>query len=379
MKILQILSGIRSEAAGTSYSVPALCRELGSRGHEVALHVLSPVLDGLGDGYAVHAHPRSGPLAKLGSSLSMRRALRSAAHHADIMHSHGLWLRPNIYPSLAARRTRCRSVLSPRGMLDPWAFRHHRLRKLPIWLTGQRASLRSTDCFHATVEQEYQFVRDLGFRAPVAIIPNGVTVPDPVSRTRTTSGRRRLLYLARVHPKKGVDRLLRAWRNVQERFNDWELEIVGADDGGYLPVMRRLAAELGTQRASFTGMIPEFDKPGHYRAADLYILPTHTENWGVSVGEALSHGLPAIVGRGAPWSGLEVHRCGWWVDISVDSLTDCLNTVLALPDSTLREYGARGREWVQHEFRWTKVGSMMDETYRWLVSGGQRPGFVRVD
>ena len=108
LRIQQVLPGLPSEAAGTSYSVPALCRALAGLGHRVELHVLAPVIDGLGDGYGVHAHPRSALLGGIGSSGAMKRALKAASRDSDIMHSHGLWLRPNIYPALAARRTRCR-------------------------------------------------------------------------------------------------------------------------------------------------------------------------------------------------------------------------------------------------------------------------------
>jgi glycosyltransferase involved in cell wall biosynthesis len=257
-------------------------------------------------------------------------------------------------------------------------MRHHRLRKMPVWLAGQRANLDRASCIHATAEQEYRFVRELGFRAPVMLLPNGVHVPRDEDCVRETQGRRRLLFLARIHQKKGVDILLRAWKNVEDRFPDWELRVVGPDDGGYLPTMRRLAVQLGTRRAVLTGYVTEDSKPDEFRRAELYILPTHSENWGMSVAEALSYGLPAIVGRGAPWSELVTRDCGWWISNTVDSVTACLETALVLSPSELREKGQRSRTWAQ-DFRWDRIAARTVEAYRWLIEGGTPPNCVLLD
>jgi glycosyltransferase involved in cell wall biosynthesis len=309
----------------------------------------------------------------------MKSALQSAARDTDIFHSHGIWMLPNIYPARAIRGRRCPLVLSPRGMLDPWAFQHHRFRKKIMWFAGQRKTLESATCFHVTVDQEGDYVRALGCRAPIAVIPNGVDIPELEQIRYVEAPRRRLLFLARIHPKKGVDILLNAWRNVQERFPDWELQIVGPDNEGYLPKMQALAVALGVERVSFTGKILEIDKPSYYRAAHVYILPTYTENWGVSVAEALAHGLPAIVGKGAPWAGLETHQCGWWIENSIDAVTGTLEVALALSPEQLHERGARGRAWVQRDFCWNKVGQMMNQCYEWVLhGGGTRPPWIHV-
>jgi glycosyltransferase involved in cell wall biosynthesis len=270
--------------------------------------------------------------------------------------------------------------MSPRGTLDRWALRHRAWRKAVMWRLGQKANLLTASCLHATAEQEHVFFRELGLRAPVAVIPNGVDIPPPRPLPNSGDPRlKRLLFLARIHPKKGVDILLSSWRNVQERFTDWELQIVGPDDGGHVPSLQRLAASLGTQRVTFVGFVPEEQKTACLHAADLYILPTHTDNWGVTIGEALAHGLPAIVSTGAPWSGLETHRCGWWIDNSVEAVTECLSSAMAQSPDDLRSRGARARAWMSEEFSWSKVGRMMHETYRWLLDEGTPPPWVRLN
>ncbi len=363
---------------GPSYTVPALCQALGELGERVFLHVLEPAPRLVGRAFELRAYPHGRLLRRIGSSPLMKAGLRAAAVESDVLHGHGMWALPNLYPSRAVQGTSCRLVVSPRGMLDPWAMRHHRLRKKPLWLGGQRANLEHAACIHATAEQEYRFVRDLGFRAPVLLLPNGVHVPRDEDCVPQPQGRRRLLFLARIHEKKGVDVLLRAWKNVEERFPDWELRIVGPDDGGYLAPMRELAAALGTRRAVLTGYVPEERKPAEFRGAELYVLPTHTENWGMSIAEALSYGLPAIVGRGAPWSELVKRDCGWWIPNTTDDVTACLETALDLSPEELREKGRRGRAWVA-EFRWERIAARTAEAYRWLILGGSPPDCVLLD
>jgi glycosyltransferase involved in cell wall biosynthesis len=263
-------------------------------------------------------------------------------------------------------------------MLDPWAWEHHRMRKRIVWLAGQRANLAEAACIHATAEQEYDFTRRVGVTAPVAIIPNGVPIPEAVPAAREAK-HRRLLFLARIHEKKGVDVLLRAWCAVEHRFPDWELRIVGPDDGGHLPRMQALARQLGVERVTFAGRVPEERKGDEYREAEIYVLPTENENWGVSIADALALGVPAIVTKGAPWSGLETHECGWWIDKSVDALADCLDEALRCPPEDLRRRGARGRAWMERDYAWSRIGEMMDRTYRWLLEGGSPPAWVATD
>jgi glycosyltransferase involved in cell wall biosynthesis len=308
----------------------------------------------------------------------MKRGLIEAAGATDVVHTNGLWMMPNLYPAKAIRTGRTPLVLSPRGMMDEWAWRHHRWRKRVMWLAGQGSAVRAATCFHATAPSEADRVRELGFRGPIAVAPNGVTIPMMETISKPPGPTRSLLFLARVHPKKGVDILLRAWRNVQDRFSDWQLVIVGPDDGGHLPKMKSLAANLGARRVSFEGKIPQSEKSRRFISSELYVLPTHNENWGVSIAEALAHGVPAIVGRGAPWSGLETHGCGWWIENRVESLTETLRTALALSPEELAIMGASGRKWVEECFSWRRVAETMREIYLWLLSRGPRPECVQV-
>ncbi len=374
MKVIQVISRISDEASGPSYSVPRLSDALGQLGAEVHLHVLAPAPKAPPT-YQTHPHPGWRFLNRLGLSPGMRRALRREAGAAAVIHNHGLWMMPNIYPEWAVRGTACRLVLSPRGMLSAWSLRRSTWKKRLMWYLGQGRFLHAAHCLHATAEIEYQEIRAAGLRAPVAIIPNGIDIPAAPSCV--TEGPRRLLFLSRVNPKKGIDILLHAWQRLEPLFPEWELHIVGTSDPpNYQAQMERLADSLGVHRVRFLGPAFGSDKTRQYQEASLFVLPTHSENFGLAVAEALAHGLPAIVTKGAPWAGLQAHDCGWWIDQGVQSLADCLQSALALSPEKLRDKGRRGRQWMEQEFSWDYVGRRMLDTYRWLIGGGSPPAWV---
>jgi glycosyltransferase involved in cell wall biosynthesis len=237
--------------------------------------------------------------------------------------------------------------------------------------------LHAASCFHATAESEYEDIRRLGFMQPVCILPNGIDVP-PLA-VRSMSGRRHLLFLGRIHPKKGLDILLRAWQAVERQFPDWDLHIAGPDNGGHLAEMQALAVQLRLARVNFLGPLYGEEKLCAYREAGMFVLPTHSENFGLTVAEALAAGTPAIVTKGAPWGGLVKEGAGWWINIGVDPLVACLEQALATPPEHLAEMGRAGREWMLRDYSWEPIGAQLSTVYRWLLEGGEAPSCLRLD
>jgi glycosyltransferase involved in cell wall biosynthesis len=375
VKVIQVVPDIADVEGGPAYTVPRLSESLGRLGAQVQLHVLTSSIP-VARSYQIHAHGNWRFPNKLGISPKMRYALRQEAKGAEVIHNNGLWKMPNVYSAWAARGRLCRLVYSPRGMLSPWALRCFAWKKKLMWWLCQGRAVRDAHCFHATAENEYQEIRAAGLRGPVAVIPNGIDI-GAESANPSANGLRRLLFFGRLHPVKGIDLLLRAWQQIENRFPDWELHIAGVSDPpGYQEQMEQLAGSLGIRRVCFPGPAFGPDKTRQFQQAELFVLPSHSENFGVAVAEALAHGVPAIVTKGAPWSGLETHECGWWIEQGVDSLADCLRSALALSPEKLRDKGRRGRQWMEQEFSWDRVGRMMLETYRWLLGGGAPPAWV---
>jgi len=379
IKCIHIVPSIKNEASGPSYSVPRLCEALASHGVAVELHVLAPAPYYQSKTYSIHTHQPWPFLSRLGISPHMRKELVESAKKVQIMHNHSLWMLPNIYPAAAIKGTNCRLVTSPRGTLSDYALSRSRWLKKVVWRMGQGAVLKSATCLHATSELEFREIRQYGLKNPVAIIPNGIEIPNIQKKERPSPNKRRLLFLGRIHPIKGIDELLRAWGTLEKKFPDWELFIVGPDNEGYLYQMKALAKYLNIERVMFPGPVYGEEKRKVYQSADLFILPTHSESFGMVVAEALANALPVIVTKEAPWQGLENHECGWWINTGEDPLIECLKEALSLQKEELESRGLNGRVWMEREFSWLHIGQMMHQTYLWILGGGTPPDWVRID
>ncbi|ESW60359.1 MAG: hypothetical protein Q27BPR15_12425 [Rhodobacter sp. CACIA14H1] len=257
-------------------------------------------------------------------------------------------------------------------MLGEAALAFSANRKRLFWALAQRRALEAAACFHATALSEAEDIRRAGLTAPIAVIPNGIDIPDGV----TVGGARTLLYLGRLHPKKGIDRLVAAWARVADQYPDWRLRIVGPSEIGCREGLERQVQDLHAPRVDFEGPLFGADRLAAYRAAGLFVLPTLNENFGMVVAEALAAGIPAISTKGAPWQRLADERCGWWVDHGVDAMAAALNAALALPDAERAAMGVRGRDWMAREFGWDGIASQMAEVYAWCLRQGDRPSCI---
>jgi glycosyltransferase involved in cell wall biosynthesis len=378
LKVITIVPTISEEADGVANVVRNLCKSMAASKIDVRLATLdwTPMTDypGYLKSFPLGLGPR-----RLGRSPQMRRWLQAEVKSGtvDIIHNHSLWMMPNVYAGISVLDSSCRLVISPHGTLSTWALKHNALQKKIFWHILQAPVLRSAACFFATSESEYKDIRRLGFRQPVCILPNGVYVP-PLEKIPNNS-RLQLLFLGRLHPIKGIDILLHAWQIVENQFPDWDLLIAGPDNDSYQATMQVLAKQLQLKHVVFTGPLFGEEKLRAYRAASLFVLPTNSDNFGMTVAEALAAGTPAIVTKGAPWGELEKRGAGWWIDIGVDPLVACLEQALATTPEHLAEMGRAGRDWMLQEYSWEPIGGQLSAVYHWLLEGGVPPTCVRLD
>jgi glycosyltransferase involved in cell wall biosynthesis len=245
----------------------------------------------------------------------------------------------------------------------------------------QYFALKRADLLHATSEAEYKEIRAAGLSNPVAIIPNGVDLPDFSSSTDlgTKECQKTVLFLGRLHPVKGLDDLLSAWKILEPLNHNWNLSIVGSGEVGYVNFLRKQVSELGLRRVQFKGSLYGRQKSEEYFRANLFVLPTLSENFGMVVAEALAHACPVVATYGAPWRDLEIEGCGWWIEQGIDPLMRTLQIAMSEPVDRLLARGRKGLQLVERKYNWLQVAASMELCYRYLKYGGEAPAFIRFD
>jgi glycosyltransferase involved in cell wall biosynthesis len=380
--VVHTVSSIDPETGGPARSVTALCRALEHDGLDVTLvtqRPREPVLP-----FAVPTGVRFTRRGQVRGVSAFRRAVDAALITTPraLLHDHGIWLPTNHAVATLARRRRVPRVVSPRGMLDGWALHWHGWRKRLAWRLYQRRDVVRADLLHATSEAEAEDLRRLGLRQPIAVLPNGVEtmVPRADVSPSAASEARVALFLSRVHPKKGLLHLVAAWAAL--RPPGWVLWIAGPDEGGHEADVRAAvrAALPGAhaETVAFLGPVSDARRAELMSQAELFVLPTLSENFGQVVAEALVAGLPVVTTKAAPWPALVPERAGWWVDVGTEALLAALREACALSAADLGAMGARGRAWAEPRFAWPAIAHRMRAVYGWLLHGGTPPPDVRL-
>lgn len=383
-RVCHVTTAAGTAAAGVFGSIHGLLATLGRRGR-IDVEILHAVAqDGTGahgtiapesgDAWSIPDVSRRGWASRGPAFFCYGAELRSLLPclRTSIVHQHGLWQYPSIACADRQRHLGFRRVVSPHGMLHPWAVRVRSSRKRVAWLAYERRSAVEADVFHATAAAEAGYIRDQGLRQPIAVIPHGVDVPDaPPDGPR--AGNRTALFLSRLHPGKRVEDLLAAWGRVRPR--SWSLVIAGPDDAGHRAALEPLARDAG-DGVRFVGPAHHDAKERLFREADLFILPSLSENFGLVVAEALAHGVPVITTTGTPWRQLPARGCGWWIAPGVDPLAAALREAVGMSPETLAAMGHRGWEYARSELTWDRVAMQYEALYGWLSGGGTMPSFV---
>ena len=365
LRVLMQVRDVLPSSGGLGVSVPALAHQLATMsGVSVSLGTTRG-----GQGFRDAQRPYECLEVEHWDDEKMKRF--------DLLHVNGLW-NLFVHNSLAfARRRKIPAIVSIRGMLEPWALKHKWLKKRLAWWLYQRGDLTQASVLHATSEFELNSIRHIGLINPVCVIPNGVDLEGSVAED--LKRRNVVAFLGRLHPIKGLDTLLRAW-SAAAISSDWRLELNGPDENGYQGELRALTSELGLDDSVvFRGAVHRRDKWAVLGAAKVFVLPSHSENFGLAAAEALSVGTPVIATHGTPWKCLEEEGCGWWVEHSVESLRDALQEATKVSDSVRAKMGVRGRQMTKDRFSWTNVARSFLEVYRWVLGQGERPESVVLD
>lgn len=357
MKILLASASFAPTYGGPAYSVSRLAAALTRAGASVA--IWAP--DGSAPAMA------SGLGSVVGLAGGMNAAIREFGP-PDVVHDSGIWLAHNHALAVLAAALGAPRVVSTRGMLEPWARRHKRWKKMVAWAAYQRRDLRCAQLLHATSDEEGDNLRALGLQ-PVAVIPNGVEVPNSLPPHRALADdARTALFLGRIYPVKGLPMLVEAWSQV--RPHGWRLEIAGPDEAGHQGEVEALVARAGLGNVvSFRGPLSGAAKSEALANADLFVLPSHSESFGMVVAEALGHGTPVLTTTAVPWPRLQEIGGGWRVAPTAAGLADGLRSAVTTPLEHLWDMGRRGRALVLGEYGWDGVAQAFAGQYERLLGG----------
>lgn len=369
MTVLHVIESIRRSGGGPSQSSQGLVAGLCVAGIEAWLMTLDH-----GD------KPWIPGVEKFINGGAFETALERVK--PDIVHLHGIWQYELHRCVVICRRKGLPYVIAPRGMLEPWSLKAKWLKKRLARFLYQDRDLKKAAALHATAASEAEQFRKLGLTNPIIISPNGVNVPNQENVDfeciESTLCRRkcgRVLLVSRMHAKKGVLELVEAWSRVKP--HGWKCELVytldGEEERGYGEKIKAKVKELGLDgKFILTGPLNDDAKWAAYARADLFVLPTYSENFGIVIAEALWAGVPVITTKGTPWRELEECRCGWWIDLPPKaSLDSALREAMALPRETLRAMGARGRSLVEGKYTWKAVCDAMVEGYQRIMAGNR--------
>lgn len=375
MNITHIVPNIGYEANGVAPVVDSLLTNSRDLNHSVSIATIS--VQKTHEGISYTRMPSTKFNKKFEISLPILWHTIKMLNTAGIVHNHGLWSPINIIVGLLPHSRKCKLVISPHGTLSPQALRNKNIKKKFFWPL-QKIALKRAALLHATSLQEAEDIAKLGLNKPIALIPNGVQDSGP--RTiRVENKNKRILFISRIHPIKGLENLLEAWSQLEEKFPEWTLQIAGVGEDSYVLDVTNRSSDLCLKRTVFVGPLYGDHKINAYKEADLFVLPTYSENFGMVVAEALINECPAIVGKGAPWSSLDSRKCGWWVSNDADSLAKTLEEAMSCSPEERRAMGQRGREWMLHDFCWESITKRMIASYEWLNNQNQpTPAWIRL-
>lgn len=285
----------------------------------------------------------------------------------DVFHTNSCWLPVSALSAIWAKKKGYKVVYTPHGMLEPYSFtRHYWTKKVPAMLLFQKKGVAVCDLVHTTSEKERIHVNELGWNAKLCVIPNSVQI-DNIPMKSSWKKKKNILFIGRIHEVKGLEFLLETVALLKKELTDYKVSIAGPGEDEYISFLKHKADSLGIKHIiNFIGPAFGDAKWGLYTEADLFILPSHTENFGIVIAEALASGTPVITTTGTPWEELNTEHCGWWIDQSVENIAQAIRQFLTLNDSELEIMGRNGRSLIERKYSSQAIAKQFMEMYEAL-------------
>lgn len=298
----------------------------------------------------------------------LRQRTKDLVANAEVVHGHGLYVGTNYLFGAEARRQRKALVYHVHGMFEPWILGRSRWKKRLVHWLFEDSNFKQVRLWRALTPKEADQIRGCGCEGPIVVAPNGLDVEEYSGPAEAASAigtplipklkkkGPRLLFLGRLHPKKGLDLLLSAWARLGPAIREWELVIVGPDEAGYLGQLRQLRQKLDLQeKVYFTGPVAGRAKIALLHSAELFVLPSHSEGLPMSVLEALACSLPVVATRACNLPALTSAEAGWECDAALESLSDALRAAVLASADEREARGRNGRRLVENQYSWRVI------------------------
>ena len=373
MKVLTFISSLDINSGGPSRSVPMLVRGLAELGVDITLMTIRSE--------NMNTHALEGTSAKIkvfDPSVSQSEIARYLKEeHFQLIQIQSMWDLPYHKVMREARKQGIPYIVTPRGMLEPWSLSQKKWKKKLAWWLYQRNDVQKSVCVFTTAKMEADHISNLGITTSRAVIPNGIETDSYPCKTSVDVVKKQVLFLSRVHVKKGIEILFDAWKRIHSEFADWQLLVVGNGEAEYIQSLENRVECLDLKEC--INIIPPVfgnDKIRLYQESALFCLPSYSENFGMVIAEAMSCGTPVITTTNCPWNILNDTSTGWCIDLSVDNLERALREALSMNPTELYDMGQKASKLIYDNFDYRSVTRKTLRLYEWLLGGGEKPEFI---
>lgn len=364
MKIIHYIPSIDRIAGGTSTYMQVLGKELGKLAE---VHIIT------------HASENPLPISNCEiHNVSVYNPINSRFKNEvsklfdvikpDLVHVNCCWMPACAFIQQMAQKRNIKVVLTPHGMLEPWIIkRHYWTRKLPALLLYQKAAIQNADCLQATADSEKENLLELGYNPNIKIVKLGIDAESIAMKTFWKKTKQ-LLFLSRVHVKKGINYLIEAADILRDELQGYKILVAGEGDADYVASLKQQIMDKGLQDiVQLIGGVYGDKKWELFQTSDFFVLPTHSENFGLAIAESLASGTPVITTVGTPWNDLNSSNSGAWIEIGTQPLVDTLRRFLSLSDEDLEAMGKNGRKLIETKYSAKVMAKEMMEVYKSIV------------
>ena len=363
MKIIHYIPSIDRMAGGISTYMQVLAKPLGTMAEvQIMTHASENQLPM--ENCKVHDIPRYRPFSGVWKKavVDLLDSVRP-----DIVHVNCCWTPDCAMIQRLAQKRGYKVVLTPHGMLEPWIIkRHYWTRKVPALWLYQKAAVQRADCVQATAESERDNLLKLGYNSNIKVVRLGIDA-ESIEMKRSWKKSRQILFLSRVHVKKVINFLVEAADVLRNELQGYKILVAGEGDADYVEAMKRMICDRGLQDiVKLIGGVYGDEKWRLFQTSDFFVLPTHSENFGLAIAESLASGTPVITTVGTPWSDLNSSEAGAWIEIGTEPLVETLRRFLSLSEDELETMGRNGRKLIETKYSAHVMAEQMMEVYNGL-------------